>query len=224
VVTAPIWVIRGGDDNRYVDRFLDGGYTAVAYPEVGDGRKLERHLILRALERAEVKDPPAAANAFHAFASAISVGDAVLMPDVGRKQVVIGIVEGDYEFHEDVAPSAFRHRRPVRWLRRHDRDELPPSWDELYKQRSTLKRYEAQSLSDHVARVVAGEIGRDAKQRTVARVRTTSSTGASTSRPRAPRAPAKPKAPERKLRTCPSCGFNLNEAVFEGHELCRDCR
>lgn len=222
-MTTPIWVIRGGEDNRYVDRFLDGGYTAVAYPEVGDGRKLERHLILRALERAEVKDPPAAANAFHAFLSAISVGDPVFMPDVGRRQVVLGIVDGEYEFHEEVPPSAFRHRRPVRWLRRHDRDELPASWTEVYRQRSVLKRYEAQSLTDHVARVLAGELGRDAKQRTAARVRATTS-GSGSTRPRAPRAPAKPKAPERKLRTCPSCGFNLNEAVFEGQDVCRDCR
>jgi hypothetical protein len=211
-VTAPVWGIRGGEDGRLVDRYLDGGYIAVAFPELGDGRRMERHVILRTLERAEVPDPPGAANRFHSFMQAISVGDPVLMPDAGRKEVVVGIVAGDYEFHEHVPPSEGRHRRTVRWVGRHDRDALPGAWVDLYKQRPAIKRYEARALTEHVAKVEAGEVGRPATQRTSGRVRASSSGGSST------------RTPPRQLRTCPSCGFNLNIVQFEGQDLCRDCR
>lgn len=221
-MTTPVWGIRGGEDGRLVDRYLDGGYIAVAFPELGDGRRMERHVILRTLERAEVPDPPGAAARFHAFMQAISVGDPVLMPDAGRKEVVVGIVEGEYEFHEHVPPSEGRHRRAVRWIGRHDRDELPAAWLDLSKQRPAIKRYEALALTEHVARVEAGEVGRPATQRSLGRVRSTSSSGSSTTR--TPRAPRAPKPPPRQLKTCPSCGFNLNIVQFEGQDLCRDCR
>ena len=220
-MTAPVWGIRGGEDGRLVDRFLDGGYTALAFAELGDGRRLERHLVLRTLERAEVADAPGAAARFHTFVQAISVGDPVLMPDAGRKEIVVGIVEGDYEFHESVPPAACRHRRAVRWIGRHDREDLPAAWVDLYKQRPPIKRYEARALTEHVAAVEGGEMGRPATQRNLGRVRAASG---SSSSPRAPRAPRAPKPPPRQLRTCPSCGFNLNVVVFEGQDLCRDCR
>ena len=207
------------------DRFVDGGYTAVGFYELGDGRKLDRYHVQRTLERAEIPDAPAAAARFHMFVHTIEVGDPVLMPDAARKEIVVGFVEGDYEFHESLPPSSFRHRRPVRWVGRHDRDDLPASWVGLHKQRTTIQRYDAIALTDHVAAVAAGDVGRPATQRSFARVR---ASGSSMSSPRVPRsrsaAPRRPKAPTKVLRTCPGCGFNLNETVFEGQELCRDCR
>ena len=216
-----MWGIRGGDDGRLVDRFLDGGYVAVAFPELGDGTRLERHVVLRTLERAEVPDAPGVAARFHTFVQAMSIGDPVLMPDAGRKEIVVGIVEGDYRFHESLPPSELRHRRAVRWIGRHDREELPAAWFDLAKQRPAIKRYEARVLTEHVASVEAGEVGRPALQRSGGRVRATSG---SSSSPRTPRAPRAPKPPPRQLRTCPSCGFNLNIVQFEGQDLCRDCR
>ena len=218
-----MWGIRGGEDGRLVDRYLDGGYIAVAFPELEDGRRMERHVLLRTLERAEVPDPPGAANRFHAFLSAIAVGDPVLMPDVGRKEIVVGMVEGDYDFHEHIPPSEGRHRRTVRWIGRHDRSDLPAAWFDLYKQRPTIKRYEALALTEHVARVAAGDVGRPATQRSIGRTGT-SLTSRSSSSSRAASAPRVPKPPPRQLRTCPSCGFNLNIVQFEGEDLCRDCR
>lgn len=224
VKATPTWVIRGGDDNRHVDQFLDGGYTAVAFPEVGDGRRIERFRVIRLLEDGgQHKDANAAALRFQSFVTGISVGDGVLMPDGARKEIVIGIVEGDYEFHEEVSPANFRHRRPVRWVGRHSRDDLPAAWFELHKQRPVINRYDALSLADHIARVEAGEVGRPATQRSG---RAASSPSSRASAPRAPRASrAAPKPPPRKLRTCPGCGFNLADSMFEGGDgLCRDCR
>lgn len=217
-----MWGIRGGDDGRLVDRYLDGGYIAVAFPDLGDGRRVERHVLLRTLERAEVPDPPAAAARFHSFLGAIAIGDPVLMPDVGRKEIVVGIVEGDYDFHEHVPASEGRHRRAVRWIGRHDRNDLPAAWFDVYKQRPAIKRYEALALTEHVARVEAGEVGRPATQRSIGRTGTSLTARSSSSR--TPRAPRAPKPPPRQLRTCPSCGFNLNIVQFEGQDLCRDCR
>jgi predicted Mrr-cat superfamily restriction endonuclease len=217
-----VWGIRGGDDGKLVDRFLDGGYVAVAFPDLGDGRRLERFQVLRTLERAEVPAAAEVAARFQVFFQGVAVGDPVLMPDVGRKEIVVGIVEGEYAFEESLPPSQLRHRRAVRWIGRHDKDDLPGAWTDLYKQRQAIKRYEARALNDHVAAVEAGEVGRPATQRSLGRVVRSSSGGSST--PRTPRAPRAPKPPPRQLRTCPSCGFNLNIVQFEGQDLCRDCR
>jgi hypothetical protein len=214
-------VIRGGDRNRLVDAFIDGAFTAVGFDEVGDGRRTDRTQVIRALSvGGDEADASAAANRFSMFVSAISVGDAVLMPDPDRKEVVVGIVEGDYEFDGSVPAERYRHRRAVRWVGRHDRDDLPGGWvDTVMKQRLAIARQDAVALDQHVAAVVAGDIGRPARQRGRAAGRAagrSSSSGVS-------RTPT-PKAPARSLRTCPGCGFNLAVTVFDGEELCRDCR
>ena len=181
---------------------------------------MERYEIQRALERVEIPEAQAAAQRLVTFVNAISVGDPILTPDANRKDVIVGVVEGEYVFDATIPPSQLRHRRPVRWVGRHEREDLPPQWLELYRQKLTIQRYDATSLLDHVAAVIAGDIGRPANQRGVTRVRASSATTRSST----PRAPRKPKAPERVLRTCARCGFNLNIALFEGHDTCRDCR
>lgn len=220
-MARPTWVIRGGEDNRLVDAFVDGGYTAVAFPELSDGRRLDRYHVTRALERAEIPDAAAAAARFHMFVHTMAIGDAVVMPDAARKELVIGLVEGDYEYHESLPPSQYRHRRSVRWVGRHDREDLPGAWIGLHKQRTVIQRYDAATLDEHIDNVVAGVRGRPAKQRRVGRA--PAAPRARSSSPRV-RAASKPKAPARVLRTCPGCGFNLADSVFEGHDLCRDCR
>jgi hypothetical protein len=224
-VARPTWVLRAGEDNRHADAFVDGGYAAVAFPELGDGRPLDRYQVTRALERAEVPDPPAAAARFHMFVHTMAPGDAVVLLDAHRKELVFGVVAGDYEYVDSAPPSQFRHRRAVRWVGRHDRETLPAQWHGFHKQRPVIARYDAATLDEHIDRVLAGGIGRPARQRSAVRVSSGSGAGARprTSSPRVRAAP-KPKAPVKRLRTCPGCGFNLNETVFEGQELCRDCR
>lgn len=225
-VARPTWVLRAGEDNRHADAFVDGGYAAVAFPELGDGRAVDRYQVTRALERAEVPDPSAAAARFHMFVHTMAPGDAVVLLDANRKELVFGVVEGDYAYEATAPPSQFRHRRPVRWVGRHDRETLPAQWHGFHKQRPVIQRYDAATLDEHIDRVLAGELGRPASQRSVVRAPARSSSvgsrpGSATPRVRA--AP-RPKPPMKKLRTCPGCGFNLNETVFEGQDLCRDCR
>lgn len=219
-MARPIWLIRGGEENRHVDAFLDGGYTAMGVYEVGDGRRTPKHVVLQLIERGgRHKDPAVAANRFLQFVNAVAIGDAVLMPDGARKEIVVGVVEGDYEFDESVPVDGYRHRRAVRWVARHDRDELPAAWHDLHKERAAIRRLEAEALTEHVDAVLDGTLGRRATDRR-GRVTGTGTTRA----PRTPRAAAAPKAKAPALRTCPGCGFNLAPTVFEGHDLCRDCR
>jgi len=222
-VARPTWVLRAGEDNRHADAFVDGGYAAVAFPELGDGRPLDRYQVTRTLERAEVPDPPGAAARFHMFVHTMAPGDAVVLLDANRKELVFGVVDGDYVYEAAAPPSQFRHRRPVRWVGRHDRESLPAQWHGFHKQRPVIARYDASTLDEHIDRVLAGEIGRPAGQRSAVRVSSDGRGSRSSSPPRVRAAP-KPKAPVKRLRTCPGCGFNLNETVFEGGDVCRDCR
>lgn len=231
----PVWVIRGGDEGRAVDAFVDGGFVAYAFDDVGDGRLVERHQAIRLVEAGgRYADPADAVNRFHQFVTVMAEGDPLLVPDPARKALVVGVVDGAYSFDADApAGTRYRHRRPVRWVGRHGRDEMPAAWaDTISKQRHPIQRYDAAALDQHVAAVVAGEVGRPAGERrrptSAGAGRSTSSGSTRSSSPRAStrssRAPATPKPPPRLLRTCPGCGFNLNVVLFDGEDLCRDCR
>ena len=47
---ATVWVVRGGDRDRLVQTFLDDGVVGVAYPQLPDGRTLDRSKALRLLQ------------------------------------------------------------------------------------------------------------------------------------------------------------------------------
>ena len=46
---ATVWVIRGGEGNRLVSTFLQDGSIGVGYPELPDGRTVDRAKALRLL-------------------------------------------------------------------------------------------------------------------------------------------------------------------------------
>lgn len=209
-----MWVIRGGEQNRLVDRFVDDGVTGVGYYEVPDAEILTRTEIRRLL----VAEGTSAAVDAHvamlaAFVREVQVGDSVLMPDTPRGEVVIGEVTGRYEFHADLPAEDYRHRRAVRWLARHGVDELPASVQGVVKQRQTLRQDRDAAWSDHVRRVRAGDVGRDPKdRRPVTRPRP--SGGRTSGGSRATAAPT--------MRTCPSCHLQWPPSRFAG-DLCVDC-
>lgn len=206
------WVIRGGEGNRLVDTFVDDGVTAVGYPTIGDGRSVPTVDVRAQLRRERVAGVDGAVARFDSFVNEIRVGDVVLMPDTPRGEIVIGIVQGDYDYRDDVPVDRYRHRRDVRWVGRHGTNELPTARQDLYKQRTTLRRYDAPDLVAHAALVEAGGVGRPATDRNAVRHRP-SGTASSPSKTYVPRE-----------RRCEGCGYQKSLTQFAGESLCPDCR
>ena len=218
-----VWVIRGGEETDLVDAFVEGGYIAVEYPDITDGRTLDTYDVTERLRARGWTVPEARAEMFEQFVHRIGIGDLVVLPDTSRREVVVGRVDGGYAFHGFLEPEAHRHRREVVWVGRHAVGLLPESARDITRQRTTLTERSSAALLAHVESVERGEVGRDAHAlvapaapRASRQPRTTSAS------PRRAAATAKPVAPTD--RTCPGCFLQKAVGQFrDGSDLCIDC-
>lgn len=215
---ATVWVIRGGERNHHVGAFLDDGSIGVGFPDLPDGRTVDRAKAIRLLTSDPDAPPPEAdAAMFLSFVRRIDVGDIVVMPDPQEKGLVCGVVAGDYEYRDDLDATDARHRRPVEWRRRLPVDQLPERLDQIPNQRKQLDDVADGKLRELATRCCAGELGDDPFVRTSPPVRSRSSG------PRTRRPPRPPKAttPERR---CMNCFISKPEELFDdGGDWCRDC-
>jgi predicted Mrr-cat superfamily restriction endonuclease len=206
------WVVRAGEENRLVDEFIDSGVTGVGYFTVPDGTDLTYTAVRRLLvSEATSEALDLHTSMFIEFVKEISIGHIILMPDTPRRDMVVGDVTGPYEFHPDLPPERYRHRRTVEWFGRVPVADLPAGADKLYRQRTTLTRASTPGLEEFTDRVRAGDIGRPA----TARTRTT---------PRRSRSavPQRP-APVVRERVCPGCGMIKHIEQFGPEGVCVDC-
>ena len=211
-----MWVIRGGEEDRLVDRFVDAGAIAVVFPGVPDAEILTRSEIRRSLASDQTTAALDAQEAMlSAFVREIQVGDSVLLPDPSRGEVVVGTITSGYEFQGDPPGDVFRHRRTVDWLARHPVSALPSAVQPAAKARALLQQDRNAAWSAYLAQVREGEVGRDPKDR---RAKTLTSTP----RRRSSTATARPAKPVVAMRTCPSCFLQKHPDNFKG-DYCADC-
>lgn len=221
------WIVRAGEGGAHVDEFVDQGIVGLPYEVVGDLRRLDRWAIERDLEAVGMTPVDAHATVLISFLHEVLSGDAVVMPDPSRGEVVVGVIDGPYDFAPGRGEEAHPHRRKVEWIARHPRADLPAVLADVARQRVPLRRVDASSIADHVAALRDGRVGRPADQRTAPRA------------PRAPRAAAgprrsssggaaRPRATPRKAevatRRCDACFQTKPITQFDGDEpFCRDC-
>ena len=209
------WVVRGGDNNRLVDEFIDAGVTGVGYYSLPDGHDLTYTAVRRLL----VSEATSAALDLHTsmfieFVQEISIGHIILMPDTPRGDMVIGDVTGPYAFDADLPPERYRHRRTVNWFGRVRHADMPAGAGKLYRQRTTLTRASIPGLEEFTDRVRAGQIGRSATARTRIAPKRSRSTTTPTRHV--------PKAVVRE-RVCPGCGMIKHIEQFGPEGVCVDC-
>jgi hypothetical protein len=210
------WVVRGGEENRLVDEFIDSGVIGVGYVTLADGSELTYTAARRLLvdEATSEATLDLQTSMFIEFVREIAIGHIILMPDTPRRDLVVGDVTGPYEFHPDLPPERCRHRRTVTWFGRVPLAELPAGADRLYRQRTTLTRASIPGLEEFTDRVRAGETGRPATARTSPRARAA---------PRRSSAAAHKPPPPVRERLCPGCGMIKHIAQFGPAGVCVDC-
>src|SRR4051812_37225319 len=105
-----VWCIRGGEQNRLVDNFVDERVIAVGYYKIPDGRTISESAVARSLRADGYAAAGAAASRFTSFVFEIAIDDIVVMPDTSRGEAVIGLVDGPYQFRDELDPQRYRHR------------------------------------------------------------------------------------------------------------------
>ena len=223
--TVRVWVIRGGDGNRLVDDFVTSGSVGLVYPEVPNVRTVDRWDIERRIEATGASNVDVHADVLLAFVHEIVSGDAALLPDPTRGEVVVGTFDGPYEHRPDVADERGQHRRRVTWVGRHATKDLPEPLRDVGRQRPMLKRRDSATFAEHLDAVRSGRLGRPAEA--FDRPRAARAPSGASPRPRAAgtaraSAPARPAKAQPAVRTCPSCFQQKPAALFED-DICRDC-
>ena len=134
-------MVRSGDAGRSIDDAVTSGVVSVDFAETSDVTGLAPDEIAKLLAGSKSKTAVnRQAQMLFAFANEIAVGDAVLLPDRARRQVVVGRVTGPYEWVES-APAEDRHTRAIEWNARFGWDDLPDSVKHtvLHYQRAVLR-------------------------------------------------------------------------------------
>ncbi len=122
------WVVRAGRKGRYASDFEVGGFVAIRFQPVGDVSSMSRDQVtqLIALKRPGRKQKIFAdAGMLYRFANEIELGNIIITPDGGTRELLFGEVAGPYEYRKTPAVSDFQHVRRVGWLGRCPRDDLP---------------------------------------------------------------------------------------------------
>jgi len=216
-----MWVIRGGEQNRLVDRFIDEGMIAIEYPEVPDAEILTHSEIRRFLAGdLSTAALDAEVGVVTAFVRELAEGQSILVPDPARGEVVVGTITSRYEYHGDVPEDLGKHRRAVDWIARHPIAQLPSPVQGVTRQKLTLEQHRDAEWSGYLRQVRDGELGRDPKDRPAGTTSTTTKSATRSTTPRAPRVPKKP-APV-TAATCQICFLQTHpDRIHDG--ICEDC-
>ncbi len=200
--SSRVWIIRAGERSRLVDDFVTGDVTGVGYSSVPDGRSVTRDEVQDLLrDEGTTATIHRKVAMFDAFVNDVGVGDAILMPDTPRGDVVVGTVTSGYEYHAELPHDRCRHRRTVEWRARVPLAELPESQQGIHRQRTMLAEHAGDDLHEFVGRVVAGDLGRPAVT-----------------------PPGRYETPPPTGRICTSCGTRKADSVFDGDSVvCIDC-
>lgn len=158
-----IWGVHMG--THHGSRPIDEGYIAIGWPKMGDLNTLPNDREPYKAKLAAVypdKKPgaiPVDAGTLYRFKCEMCVGDLVVYPSKSDRQVNIGEVTGDYEFHPDPAGEGVdnenTHRRPVRWLKTVPRTVFSQS--ALHEIGSFISLFQVTKHADEFLAVLHGE-------------------------------------------------------------------
>src|SRR5829696_3113029 len=154
---AAFWVVRAGEGGQYASDFEESGFVAIGYHPVSDLSGLSREQVTKAVAAArpgKKEKVSGEVGILHRFANEIGVGDIVVTPDGGTRELLFGEVTGSYKYQETPVVSDFRHVRTVNWLARRSRDDLPKKL--LYSLGSLLTVFKP-SGQDNLVALLRGE-------------------------------------------------------------------
>lgn len=115
-----LWLVRAGSSGEQELEALKYDIATIGWNEMPDVSKIKdkeelKELYLKHNPGAEKKSTPSMVGQIWAFAKEIQKGDIIALPLKSHPSIVLGTVEGNYEFKE-ISPT-IKHTRPVKWLK-----------------------------------------------------------------------------------------------------------
>ncbi|MBC7263534.1 MAG: restriction endonuclease [Chloroflexi bacterium] len=123
------WMVRAGSENELADLVEVNSAVAIGWAKMGDVSGLRgREQFKQRFQEVYPDVSPARisvnAGQMYRFAQEMHEDDYVLTYIKASREVLIGLVEGPYEYRKDVFPDRYPHMRRVQWLRKVSRDDF----------------------------------------------------------------------------------------------------
>lgn len=124
-----VWVVKMTDVSTTASPIKDKSAIAIGWHELGDlSAATNREQLLQMVKQASPADKPMqqamAAGQVYRFVNEMRPGDYVLTPIRATRTVLIGKVEGGYEFNPNLFQREHPHVRKVSWLGEKSRDDF----------------------------------------------------------------------------------------------------
>jgi restriction system protein len=124
-----VWMVRAGNGNELAELVEEKSAVAIGWDAMGDLSDLNtREEFKRRYREINPKqsDPRVNVNTgqIYRFAQEIEVGDYVLTYDKSNREILIGIVRGEYERDASLFSEDYPYVRKVEWLKRVSRDDF----------------------------------------------------------------------------------------------------
>jgi hypothetical protein len=128
-----MWVIRAGSRAEFATQFEQLSIVAIGWADMGDlGAYRDRTQLKARLQQIDPNQTPqqiaAAAGQIFTFVRTVQVGDMVLTPLEGGREIFVGTVIGEYQYDPDRMSNEYPHIRKVRWLGKINRAQVSLSF------------------------------------------------------------------------------------------------
>lgn len=162
---ATVWVVRAGSRGVDADTFVERGVIAIG-AEAIDLSECDARTQIEAAVSAHVGEKTGhSAGNLHRFRNAIRVGDVAVVPVQSTRELLWGVVVGEYRYSPQAIPgsdpasqSRYHHSRAVSWSpHRRKRDDLPKSI--LYSLGGLLTVFQPSDQAELKAFLVDGTAG-----------------------------------------------------------------
>ena len=132
-ITKPkhAWMVRAGNDNELAEIVQEENVVAIGWENMGDVSDLETREDFK--DRYREANPDASrwrvsinGGQIYRFTQEIQEGDYVLTYMKASREVLIGLIEGPYEYLDEGYLDHYHHVRRVQWLKKVSRDDFGP--------------------------------------------------------------------------------------------------
>jgi restriction system protein len=161
-----LWVVHIGNNAKIAKRAQDEGFICIGWTKVGDLSPYDtREKMKAAYERAFPTKSAASVRSSYGqvfkFAHEMQVGDAVVYPIKGGRDVMVGEIAGPYEWSDDpeLREGDYNNKRKVRWIERVPRVRFSSSALNAFGAFSSVST--SDDFLDEVRDVLAGKDAAD---------------------------------------------------------------
>jgi restriction system protein len=154
-----VWMVRAGDDNELAGIVEGEGVVAIGWMEMGDVSGLHSRQEFKERYRQAFPDHSEGRLAVNAgqvyrFVRKIRKGDYALTYIKSTREVLIGLIDGGYEYRDDPYLDKYPHLRRVQWMAKVSRDDFGQR--ARNSMGSTLTVFSLDDYTDQVHTLAAG--------------------------------------------------------------------